>query len=61
MTVPAQRLRWAMVAVAVAALLASGAGLGVRSTFADLGATVADLLGAELPRHGTSFRSLLEA
>ncbi|HZG68578.1 MAG TPA: phosphopentomutase [Herpetosiphonaceae bacterium] len=38
-----------------------GTDLGVRPTFADLGATVADLLGAELPRHGTSFRSLLEA
>lgn len=29
--------------------------LGTRTTFADLGATVADLLGFEKPKHGTSF------
>ncbi len=32
-----------------------GADLGTRSTFADLGATLAELFGVPAPRHGTSF------
>ncbi len=37
-----------------------GVNLGVRETFADLGATIADVLGAKLPRCGTSFKLALE-
>ncbi len=36
-----------------------GVNLGIRETFADLGATVADVLGAKLPRCGTSFKHIL--
>lgn len=36
-----------------------GVNLGVRETFADLGATIADVLGAKLPRCGTSFKLAL--
>ena len=35
--------------------------LGIRNTFADLGASVADLLGAALPPEGESFAGLLSA
>lgn len=34
---------------------AAGVDLGVRETFADVGATVAHLLGVQAPPHGTSF------
>lgn len=34
--------------------------LGIRSTFADLGATIADNFGLPAPDHGTSFLQLLE-
>jgi phosphopentomutase len=37
-----------------------GVNLGVRETFADLGATIADVLGVKLPRCGTSFKRTLE-
>lgn len=33
-----------------------GVNLGTRTTFADVGATIADLLGVKLPSSGTSFR-----
>ena len=36
-----------------------GVNLGVRETFADLGATIADVLGANAPPCGTSFRSMI--
>ena len=36
-----------------------GVNLGTRETFADLGATIADMLGAKLPRCGTSFNLAL--
>jgi phosphopentomutase len=36
-----------------------GVNLGVRETFADLGATVADVLGVKPPPCGTSFKSML--
>ena len=36
-----------------------GVNLGVRETFADLGATIADLMGLELPPCGTSFKSMI--
>jgi phosphopentomutase len=39
--------------------LAHGVNLGTRSTFADLGATVADLLGTPALPHGLSFAPLL--
>lgn len=39
--------------------LKSTASIGVRSTFADLGATVADNFGVAIPDNGTSFLSLL--
>jgi phosphopentomutase len=35
------------------------ADLGVRTTFADVGATVADVLGVAAPEIGTSFRASL--
>ncbi len=34
-----------------------GVNIGIRSTFADLGATIADTLGTNLPSAGTSFKS----
>jgi phosphopentomutase len=34
---------------------AAGVDLGVRSTFADIGATVADIFGVQAPPHGQSF------
>jgi phosphopentomutase len=37
-----------------------GVDLGVRGTFADLGATIADLLELPPPGHGQSFRALIE-
>jgi phosphopentomutase len=37
--------------------LGQGKGLGVRSTFADIGKTIAELLGFEAPVHGTSMKS----
>ncbi|SHH08417.1 phosphopentomutase [Tepidibacter thalassicus] len=37
----------------------SGVNLGIRKTFADIGATVADILGATLPKNGESFKSLI--
>lgn len=46
-------------------LLISGASvrirvnLGVRQSYADLGATVTDALGLKLPLHGTSFKSMI--
>ena len=36
-----------------------GVNLGIRTTFADVGATIADLLDLEMPRWGSSFASLL--
>ena len=36
-----------------------GTNLGVRETFADLGATIADVLGVKPPPYGTSFKSML--
>ncbi|MDP2210762.1 MAG: phosphopentomutase [Candidatus Aquicultor sp.] len=36
-----------------------GKGLGIRSTFADIGKTIADLLGFEAPVHGTSMKGEL--
>jgi phosphopentomutase len=39
----------------------SGLDLGTRSTFADLGATLSDLFGLALPRHGASFLKELRA
>ena len=30
--------------------------LGIRDSFADIGATVADLLNVKMPKHGTSFK-----
>jgi phosphopentomutase len=40
--------------------LKQGGSLGVRSTFADLGATIADNFGIPLPPNGTSFLSQLK-
>jgi phosphopentomutase len=37
----------------------SGVNLGVRETFADLGATIADVLGVKPPPCGTSFKSMI--
>ena len=34
----------------------AGVNLGIRPSFADLGATIADYLGVEMPEHGTSFK-----
>jgi len=39
----------------------AGAGLGTRATFADLGATLAELFGVTAPRSGTSFLQELRA
>ena len=36
-----------------------GVNLGVRETFADLGATIADTLGVRSPAHGTSFKTMI--
>jgi phosphopentomutase len=38
-----------------------GVNLGVRETFADLGATIADILGVQPPPCGTSFKSMILA
>ena len=38
-----------------------GADLGTRSTFADLGATLAEIFGVTAPRHGTSFLKELKS
>ncbi len=35
----------------------SGFNLGTRSSFADIGATVADLLNVKMPKHGNSFKN----
>ena len=34
-----------------------GINLGTRKSFADIGATVADILNVDLPKHGESFKS----
>ena len=47
--------------VALRAGDAGGGALGVRDTFADIGATVADFYGAEPPSVGTSFLGLMVA
>ena len=36
--------------------LKSGVNLGIRNSFADIGATVADILNVELPKNGESFK-----
>lgn len=36
--------------------LKSGLNLGTRNSFADIGATVADILNVEMPKHGQSFK-----
>jgi phosphopentomutase len=36
-----------------------GVNIGVRQTFADLAATIADTLGVTPPPHGTSFKSMI--
>lgn len=36
-----------------------GVNIGVRETFADLGATIADTLGVRAPAHGTSFKTMI--
>lgn len=40
--------------------LKEGVSLGVRNTFSDVGATIADNFGLPAPRHGTSFLSELQ-
>lgn len=37
----------------------SGADIGIRATFSDIGATVADILGAKMPSNGESFKDLI--
>ena len=37
--------------------LKSGLNLGTRNSFADIGATVADILNVEMPKHGQSFKN----
>ncbi|CAH2212907.1 phosphopentomutase [Tepidibacter aestuarii] len=37
----------------------NGANIGIRTTFSDIGATVADILGAEMPSNGESFKTLI--
>lgn len=37
--------------------LKSGIKLGTRNSFADIGATVADILNVEMPKHGQSFKN----
>jgi phosphopentomutase len=37
----------------------AGVNIGVRETFADLAATIADTLGVKPPRRGTSFKSMI--
>ena len=37
----------------------AGANMGIRKTFADVGATVADILGAEAPSIGESFKEVI--
>ncbi|MGX4598817.1 phosphopentomutase [Faecalimicrobium sp. JNUCC 81] len=36
--------------------LKTGVNLGIRNSFADIGATVADILNVKMPKHGTSFK-----
>ena len=38
----------------------NGVNLGIRSSFADIGATVADIIGAKLPQHGKSFKNNIQ-
>ncbi|WFD09013.1 phosphopentomutase [Tepidibacter hydrothermalis] len=37
----------------------NGVNIGIRKTFSDIGATVADILGAKLPSNGESFKNLI--
>ena len=37
-----------------------GVNLGIRNSFADIGATVADILNVKLPKHGESFKNNIE-
>jgi phosphopentomutase len=37
----------------------AGVNIGVRATFADLAATIADTLGVKSPPRGTSFKSMI--
>ena len=37
-----------------------GVNLGIRNSFADIGATVADILNVKLPKHGESFKYNIE-
>lgn len=37
--------------------LKEGVNLGIRNSFADIGATVADILNVKMPKHGTSFKN----
>lgn len=37
----------------------NGVNIGIRETFSDIGATVADILGAKLPSNGESFKNLI--
>ncbi len=37
----------------------AGVNLGIRKTFADIGATVADILEVKMPKHGESFKNLI--
>ena len=37
--------------------LKTGVNLGIRNSFADIGATVADILNVKMPKHGTSFKN----
>jgi phosphopentomutase len=37
-----------------------GVNIGIRETFADLAATIADIFGVKPPPHGTSFKSVIE-
>ncbi|WP_099188162.1 phosphopentomutase [Tepidibacter mesophilus] len=37
----------------------SGANIGVRTTFSDIGATIADILETDLPSNGESFKNLI--
>ncbi|EGK14213.1 phosphopentomutase [Kroppenstedtia eburnea] len=41
-------------------LAETGRSLGVRKTFSDVGATIADNFGVQMPEHGTSFLSELQ-
>ncbi|MCT4507174.1 MAG: phosphopentomutase [Tepidibacter sp.] len=37
----------------------SGADIGIRATFSDIGATIADILGSKMPSNGESFKDLI--